>query len=282
MNLGDEMTTNIIDAKISLRFDNLTVDLIRINRSVLTRNYPKHSHGKNFYELHYIDGGKGTMICSDEEYQVESGSLIMTGPLVPHEQITDARCHMIEYCFEFEIAEDKNRRSSKESALLKDTVFWIGKDTQNIAEKFRRLETEHVQMNIGYMQAVKSIITEILVDLIRNYTGCAAYQSLTKTASSDKRALIADEMFLFEYATITLDNLSNKLGLSPRQTQRFLRKIYGKNFLELRTEKRQEKAKELVKNGMSLQKAANEVGYESVRSLKNLSEFVPHDPDSDK
>lgn len=266
------MTTNIIDAKVSLRFDNLTIDLIRINHSVLTQNYPKHSHGKNFYELHYIDGGKGTLICGDKEYQVENGFLIMTGPLVPHEQITDDSCNMSEYCFEFEIAEDNSRCSSKESALLRDTMFWIGNDTQNMAEKFRRLETEHTQMNIGYMHAVKSIITEIFVDLIRNYNGCAKHQSDTKTVLSDKRTLIADEMFLFEYATITLEGLSERLGLSCRQTQRFLQKTYGKNFLELRTEKRQEKAKELVKNGMSRQKAANEVGYESVRSLNHLSE----------
>lgn len=265
------MTKNIIDAKMSLHFYDLTINLIRINHSVLTQNYPKHSHGKQFYELHYIDGGKGAMICGDKEYQMKNGLLIMTGPMVSHEQITDDDCNMSEYCFEFEVAENKRRRLSKESVLLNDTVFWIGNDTQNMAEKFYRLETEHTQMNIGYMQAVKSIITEILVDLIRNYNCCAEYQTYTETSSSDKRTLIADEIFLFEYATITLDGLSERLGLSCRQTQRFLQKTYGKNFLELRTEKRQEKANELIKNGMSRQKAANEVGYESVRSLKHDS-----------
>lgn len=146
-----------------------------------------------------------------------------------------------------------------------------------MAVKFRRLEAEHTQMNIGYMQAVKSIITEILVDLIRNYNGCAEHQSHTKTTLSDKRTLIADEIFLFEYATITLNSLSERLGLSGRQTQRFLQKTYGKNFLELRTKKRQEKAKELVENGLSRQQAANEVGYESARSLKLLPETDTHD-----
>lgn len=174
---------------------------------------------------------------------------------------------MSEYCFEFEIIADKRRRFGKEAALLKKTVFQVGNDSQNMAEKFLRLEAECRQTDIGYVLAVKSIIIEILVALIRNYNGCAKPQNRVKSALSDKRTLTADEMFLFEYATLTLDGLSKKLGLSCRQTQRFLKKTYGKSFSELRSEMRREKARELIKSGMSKQKAANAVGYERARSL---------------
>ncbi len=83
------MTRNIIDAKINLQFDNLKINLIMLNHSTIEWNYPKHSHGKNFYEVHYIDGGKGKLVCEDKEYPLENGVLAMTGPLISHEQQTD-------------------------------------------------------------------------------------------------------------------------------------------------------------------------------------------------
>lgn len=264
------MTRNIIDAKISFQFDNLKINLIMLNHSIVEWNYPKHSHGKNFYEVHYIDGGKGKLICEDKEYPLESGVLVMTGPFVPHEQQTDSSNPMSEYCFEFEIQEDNRRKSTTESELLKDTIFWIGNDTQNLGKKFQNLDAENKQHGIGYIHIVKSVLTEILVALIRNYNGDAERQNYLKITTDDKRMLIADEIFLFEYANVTLDSLSSRLGLSRRQTQRFLQKAYGKSFIEIRTKIRREKAEELMRNGMSVREAAAKVGYETSRSLSIL------------
>lgn len=262
------MTREVIDAKISIRFGNLKVNLIRLNYSLITSDYPEHRHGKNFYELHYIDSGKGTLVSGDKEYLLESGSLIMTGPLLTHAQHTDTEDPMSEYCFEFELTEDSRSQSTKESNLLQSTVFWVGKDSQGMLSKFQRLDIESESKNLGYIQAISSIVTEILVDLVRNYNGISELQMYAKVNLNDRRTLIADEVFVFEYATITLAELSRKLGLSVRQTQRFLQKTYGKSFVALRAEKRQEKANELIKGGMSRRQAAIEVGYESEQSLK--------------
>ncbi len=246
------MTRNIIDAKINLQFDNLKINLIMLNHSTIEWNYPKHSHGKNFYEVHYIDGGKGKLVCEDKEYPLENGVLAMTGPLISHEQQTDVCNPMSEYCFMFEVIEDNRRKSTAESELLKDTSFWIGYDSQDLETKFHIIDAESNHQSIGYIHMVKSMITEILVALIRNYSGAATSQSYSKITTDDRRTLITDEIFLFEYATVTLDSLSQRLGLSRRQTQRFLKKAYGKNFIDIRKNIRNEKASEMIKNGMSL------------------------------
>lgn len=262
------MNIDLIEAKISLRFGNLNISLIRMNHSVIVSDYPKHSHGRRFYEVHYIESGSGKFICSGTEYPVESGMLIMTGPFIVHEQITDLSNPMVEYCFEFEIKEIGRKEPTQEAAMLRDTNFWIGVDTQNMLQKFQRLETESENRNICYAEAISSILTEILIDLARNYNGCSKPQKYTKITANERRMLITDEILLFEYATITLDGLSKRLGLSNRQTQRFLNKIYGKSFIQLRTKRRQEKARELIQSGISPQKAAAMVGYEKAQSLK--------------
>lgn len=262
------MTREVVDAKISLRFDNLNVNLIRLNHNLIMSDYPEHSHGNNFYELHYIDSGKGTLSADGNEYLLEAGTLVMTGPRVSHAQHTELSDPMSEYCFEFELTESSRGKATKESELLRNTKLWVGADKQNMLRKFKLLEIESESKNVGYIKAIESIVTELLVDLVRNYNGASEHQSYNKVNLNDKRTLIIDEVFVFEYATITLDELSRRLGLSKRQTQRFLQKAYGKSFIALRTEKRREKANELIKSGMSRNQAAVEVGYESEQSLR--------------
>lgn len=261
------MTRTVLDAKISFWFDNLKISLIMINHSIVEWNYPRHSHGNNFYELHYIDGGEGKIVCGDNEYEVENGLIVMTGPNVFHEQITDQDNKMSEYCFQFEISENPRRKSTKESKLLKDTVFWIGKDSQRMIDIFRRLDIEYSDNNIGFMHMARSLVNELLVALIRNYNGSVESEDYSKVSLNEKRTLICDEIFLFEYATVTLESLSSRLGLSIRQTQRFLQKAYGDGFINIRKRFRLEKAKELIRDGMSPQEAAIKVGYESAKSL---------------
>lgn len=263
------MTEEIIDAKICIQLDGINIKLIRINHSLVEWNYPKHSHGEGFYELHYIDGGKGTLVSENREYPLEKGVMFMTGPHITHEQITDSSNMMSEYCFEFEI-EPGGKKLGRMALLLKDTTFFIGTDVQNIQDKFQRLESESSRKSIGYLTAVKSIVTELVIDIIRNYNGVSEPEEYAKVSLDDKRKLIADEVFLFEYATVTLDILSERLGLSRQQTQRFLKKVYGKSFIELRTQKRLEKAEQLISSGKSLTEAAQAVGYEKAQSLANI------------
>ena len=50
-------------SKLRIEFDaeNLHVAVLNANRMVFFESFPSHQHG--FYELHYIFGGKGTLIC---------------------------------------------------------------------------------------------------------------------------------------------------------------------------------------------------------------------------
>ena len=110
-------------------------------------------------------------------------------------------------------------------------------------------------------------MNELLVALIRNYNGSVETENYSKVSLNEKRTIICDEIFLFEYATVTLESLSSRLGLSVRQTQRFLQKAYGDGFINIRKRFRLEKVKELIRDGMSPQEAAIKVGYESAKSL---------------
>lgn len=227
---------NISEAGIKFQLDNLKIKVIHINYGVFYKPFPKHKHGNKFYEAHLVTGGSGTLIADGREYPVKGGMLYMTGPLVEHEQITNPEDPMDEYCIQFEISETKGEKPGKTATFLKETVFWIGEDTQNMARLFEMLTEECENKKIGYIQSVINLSFQVMVCLARNYAGSEQVGDYSPITPDDKRTIIADESFMYNYQTITLEELSRRLNLSTRQTQRFLKKAYGKSFRELKNE----------------------------------------------
>lgn len=262
---------DISDANIKFQLDDLKIKIIRINYGMFYRPFPKHRHGNRFYEAHLVAGGSGTLIADGAEYPVTGGTLYMTGPLVEHEQITNAEDPMDEYCIQFEITETKGTKRGKTATFLKETVFWIGEDTQNMSRLFEMLTEESENKKIGYIQSVINLSFQIMVCLARNYSGSEQVGEYSAITPDDKRMIISDESFLYNHKTLTLTELSRRLNLSQRQTQRFLKRTYGKTFVEIRKEARQNRAEELIKQGISPNDAAIRVGYESVKSLKRVN-----------
>ena len=230
---------NISDANITFQLENLKVRVMHINYGVFYQPFPKHSHGANFYEAHLVVSGSGTLVADGESYPLKGGTLYMTGPFVSHEQITQPDDPMDEYCIQFELSDNKGIKQGKSAELLKDTHFWIGEDKQNMRLLFELLTLEEEQKNIGYIQSVVNLSSLILLALARNYDGCRQNAEYVPLTPDDKRMVIVDNSFLYDYETLTLMELARRLNLSSRQTERFLKKSYGKTFTQLKKEMRQ-------------------------------------------
>ncbi|MCD8314728.1 MAG: helix-turn-helix domain-containing protein [Firmicutes bacterium] len=256
---------------MKLRFDNLHITVERVTYGIFDGPVSLHRHGKTFYEAHLICGGRGTLIIdSKDRYPLEKGSLYMTGPDIVHEQLTDSAMMMEEYCLGFEVNRPKGSTDSEASAALLSNRFWIGTDGGECEALFEKLSLESRERKIGFQNNVKNLISSILVVLVRDCTGHAPSAEMSRSTLDDKRNIIIDVCFLQDYATITLEELSGLLGLSSRQTQRFLKKQYGKTFSEMKRESQKNKATELIRNGKSLEEAAAAVGYSDMQSFRRL------------
>lgn len=261
------------DVDIKLRFDNLHITVERVTYGIFDGPVSLHRHGKTFFEAHLVCGGRGTLIIDTKnKYPLEKGSLYMTGPDIVHEQLTDSTMIMEEYCLGFEVHRPKGSTDSEASAALLQNRFWIGTDGGECEALFEKLSLESRERKIGFQNNVKNLISSILVVLVRGYTGYAPSAEMNRSTLDDKRNIIIDACFLQDYATITLEELSGLLGLCSRQTQRFLKKQYGKTFSEMKRESQKNKATELIRDGKSLEEAAAAVGYSDMYSFKKLVE----------
>ncbi len=238
------MRTLYTDLNIQFSIEHITFSTLNIVYETFQRIIPEHNHGNYSYEIHYIPYGKGQVSLDNKMYEVTPNTLYITGPHVKHAQFPDAQDPMIEYCIYFKISKKASRSLvtiSKDTdaanasfvTLFEQTKLWFGQDTQDLHPLFQQIFHELEYEYDGYMTQVETLLSQLVVKLIRNYKH--RQESKKHFAPSnlvDSKYIILEESFLSEHNQLTLDKLANRLGLSPRQTERFIRDYYGKTFLQ--------------------------------------------------
>lgn len=240
----------------------------------LQRSIPLHSHSKNSYELHYIASGYGQAVISQAPYSITPNTLFITGPFIEHQQIPNPADPMCEYCIYLKIETSpqlkKTVRPGQDDMVLAEvftnTSFWFGQDTQDIHSLMKSLFSEMEHEYTGYLIEARSCLQQIITRIVRNYE--YKKKAGTQPMPSDllnNPYLVIEECFLYEYQTLTLDQLSSRLGLSSRQTERLLMAHYSKTFLQKKTESRMSAASILLNDrSKSITSVSQELGYSSI------------------
>lgn len=261
------MRTAYTDLNIQTTIDDTTFYVLNIVFECFLRSMPKHSHGNNSYEIHYIPYGHGTLNINNQVYEATPGTLYMTGPHVEHEQIPDKDDPMAEYCIYFKLQKNSSHKSSSgnTAALFTATHFWFGQDNQDLYPIMQQIFFELEHKYTGYMIQVESLLQQCIVKIVRNYENKKESDShFTRSNLVDSKYLIVEESFLYDYETITLESLAKRLGLGIRQTERFLKDYYGKTFTQKKTEARMSMAKIFLNDKeLSISEIAKRLNYSS-------------------
>lgn len=265
---------NLEDINIKFTFGSLLINILYINAGVVPKHIPEHYHSKKSYEFHYILNGNGTCISNSVSYDLQKGIIYMTGPGIRHEQLNSSITPMSEFCICFEIIEDLGSFSNNndfefiKNSLLKN-FFWLGFDNFNIDDLCKQIAWELNSKFIGYQIAIKNLIKQLLISLARNYlNGQKSVDSFITKNLDDKRLAIIENSFFSKYKTLTLTSLSDALGLSGRQTQRYIKTFYGTSFTEqLMLKKLTVAAYLLTQTDKRISDIANETGFNSLEQF---------------
>ncbi|WP_163538197.1 AraC family transcriptional regulator [Gracilibacillus sp. YIM 98692] len=265
-----------IDFKLTI--GGLVLNVMYVKFGYFYSSMPEHSHSLGSYELHYIPSGQGVLIAQGNRYQIKPGTLFMTGPDVTHEQITNPNDPMAEYCIFFEILSNDSASMNKHSILrdnilselLISTPFWFGTDNGGLMKLFEMLADELAHYRIGLHHMATNILEMILIQTIRQYSETHASTSVPLKSLDDSRMVIIENSFLFQYATITLSQLAEMLGLSTRQTERAVQKQYGMSFMEKKKQARMSAASHLLlTTELSVTAIARQIGFTTVEQFSN-------------
>lgn len=284
----------------SFSLEGYTICALNIVFEQFKRPIPAHSHTQGSYEIHFIPYGKGEVYLDGTCFPLQAGSLYVTGPGVMHEQFADSEDPMAEYCIYFHITQREKRANTIVSRFLAQKL-WIGTDSQHMESLLQTLFGELSAHKTGFAIEVRSLLQQCIVRMVRNYenAGCTSavsgnqnpqkaascqnadifqdlsVSSLNTSAGSitaipspldlrTRQSLLLEECFLYDYASLTLPILSEKLGLSIRQTQRLLREQYGQNFQQKKTAARMSAAAALLHSSKeSIALIGEQLGFSS-------------------
>lgn len=241
---------------------------LKCSHETLLCSIPSHSHSSNSWEIHYISSGKGTITLAGETHAVIPGTLFVTGPHVEHAQFPDAREPMTEFCVYLKFETRSHAPAAAETPAFLRQFFTADRlfcpDTQGISSLMEAIFYELSHRAIGYETLLEGFLTQLLILVVRNQT-CTAAEKPVRTPSPDDRSyLLIEEYFLFEYQNLSLVDLSARLGLSRRQTERLLQKHYGKTFQQKKAEAKMAAALLLLENPtQSVSEIAAALGYSS-------------------
>lgn len=263
------MKTAYTDLDISITMDGALFFVLNIVFEKFSRAMPRHSHGNNSYELHYIPNGRGTVNIGSQTFEITPNTLYMTGPHVEHEQIPLPEDPMAEYCIYFKLQTRSHfpPQPGSVTAKFQDTPFWFGQDSQELLPLLQKIFFELEHKYTGYMAEVEALLSQCIVRTVRNYeSGCPSTRHFAPSNLEDSKYLIVEESFLYEYETITMDKLASRLGLSIRQTERFLKKYYGKTFLQKKNDAKMAMAKILLnRSDLNISDIAEKLNYSSIQ-----------------
>lgn len=232
---------------LSIPLGQTTIRILQISRGIVEQ-VPLHSHGAGHYEIHYLSSGHGNAVIDSQSYPVLSNTLYVTGPFVRHAQTASPDSILFEYCINLS-AESPSYGSKSDplSAAFLSRDIWYGQDRQNLLPLLENIFLEIKEKRIGYAEQIRALFTQCILALVRNYSESSSTEGQTTPShfsyiptpspASDK-TLLAEHYFLFEYSHLSLKELSDILGFSVRQTQRFLLTHYGKTFQEKKRESR--------------------------------------------
>ncbi len=194
----------------------------------LLNDIPMHYHSKNSYELHFITDGKGTLQTENNEYSLQKGDFFITGPLIKHAQISDKSNFLQDIFIYLQVKKANDKNNGAELFLNTDFCFYNKFDftiPSQIILEYKNNFTSKEDM-------ISGLLKQLLTLIIRIYDENSPDSSFLSDSLDEQRFLIIENMFLYE-KNLTLSALASKLGLSERQTQRFLKAHYDKSFRDI-------------------------------------------------
>lgn len=281
MHILENMNFNIL-------LGNLNINVINLTKVIPDENWFVADHAHLDFEFHIIPLGRGYINIEGVDVEVNAGELYVTGPFVRHRQLSDKKSPMMEYCLECEInvlenipeeyenrctaVQNKYTFSKEENLLLRNTLSkphpCIFKDSFNIAGKFEEILEEAKERNIGFFLKIQTLIVDMVIALLRTVSSAGNNRYIYDIPQKPVNKFRIERLVKFVEVnyknSITLEDASKVLFLSPRQINRLMKKTFNMTFHDYLLNYRFLTAKRLLSDtGLSIEEVAYESGFSS-------------------
>jgi AraC family L-rhamnose operon transcriptional activator RhaR len=246
------------------------------------RNY-LHTH--SFFEICYAYHGAGTFRIAGAEHDVAAGDLFIARPNEPHEIVSSRAKPLGIYFWAYTLAPSNTPATTNNGAT-------DAKPTDGLLETFagskrvvarrsgveptlRLLSDEVGRRRPGYVQAIESLATKLLLDTARDAVGASApAEPIEPPARSPAEAVTRTAIrYLRDNFSrpIEVRDVAAQVHLSERHLSRLFLQATGSSLVDYLTKIRMDAAAQLLlDNDVPIKQVAMRVGYPDVHYFTTL------------
>lgn len=243
-----------------------------------------HEHA--WYELHYVEKGLLEVTKNGETIYVSEGEILFLPPRTYHS--TKSFDKTVFNSFGFEIFKNNNKSTENLhntlSKILENSNSIHTDDTKMIAEMSAQLKKYFEnggQITDCRVHNMLSLILFALTDIIPKKADnktVTSFENLTHI--EDKRHFILDFLTSHQINNLSLNELSEKIYLSPKQINEIIKKRYNMTYKQKQIRYKIENAKRQMRStDLPIDTIAAQVGYTNLTSFyKAFKEIVGMSP----
>ena len=241
------------------------------------RYMPMILHSHQFIEVNYVVSSSGSLIIhSDGRIPLEDGDIILCPPGFAHcfnaqsdsSIIVDflLRITTFDTVF-FNLLNNNNYLSALFSNALyrpsKGCILWHCKEDSELQEIILLACKESQAIEKYHDKMLELLVMQFFLILMRKHEQEAIF-SIPYITDSDEQFRTLLNYMQTHYQSITLPQLAMQYNYSERHIIRLLKNHSGKNFSQLLTDIRMNRAIQLLKNpSVSISRIATQLGYSS-------------------
>ena len=259
------------------------------------RYLPFILHSHQFIEVNYVISSNGSsMISQDKTIPLENGDIILCPPGFIHcfhtqndeSMIVDfiLRITTFDTVF-FNLLNNNNYLSALFSNALygssQGCILWHCGEDDRLRDLVAAAYEESHSSEKYCDKMLELLVMEFFLLLMRNHEQDAIFSVPYPNNPDEQFRTLLNYMYT-HYQTVTLPQLAMQYNYSERHVIRLLKKHSNKNFSQLLTEIRMNKAIQLLKNpSFSVSAIASQLGYSSksyfIKVFRNTFTFDPED-----
>lgn len=263
----------VIPNDLSIRFEDMTIEVVRFTKICSNIPWDIGAHAHENFEFHYIFDGEGTVEIEKNLIYVKKNNFYITGPFVKHGQHTDSQNPMKEYCIECKIkfeASKGNHETAKFESITKIPGYECYEDTEQILQKFERIEEYSKCETFGAQSQIKLLTAQIILSCLQIKE--QKYFLLPYKMKQDmrKQRIIAIKNYIDANISenITAKDVANKFFFSEKQVNRLILSEYKCTFHQYVLKMRLEMALKLLKDTIiPIEDVAAESGFSNYRQM---------------
>ena len=218
-----------------------------------------HKHA--FYELHILLESGCTIRADGVHYELDKDQFCLIAPGVIHTpKQNEDRFRRI--CISFEIMPKSKEVGRWLQERTRVAPVWIG-DAKELLETVARLQVEADNGKLFSNAYTQALLQLLMLQLVRVMEPQRVAEQSVKSDLDKTRSVLIDMFFNDNYyLPAGEEKLAKELGVSRRQLDRILKKLYGKGYQEKVLEIRLEVACDLLQHSeKSIREISEGVGY---------------------